>query len=241
MNKTNTLMRKIVFSLLLTLFFLPAIAQKIYPDMVLVCDAGETLPPNSEYIGQIELGSVLNAYGYDKAIEEAKQRTADNGGNIFRLDNIVTLNDGLLESQAGIKLEGSIYYNDNIEFYLASKYGRDTITRKMLKDTAHYAMLYVYQPSNREGIKLPFRFKINSREMCSIAEDSCIMIRLNKEGEVTLSSANKKGTERELNIQFGKAYFIRCDIQKSDIGRKYSISVTSPNPGYHEFMDACKR
>jgi hypothetical protein len=233
-------MLKLLSSLLFIFFCLSATAQKnIYPDKVLICYDGDPLPQDSRHMGELNVGNNHTSYDYRRAVEQAKIKTAKKGGNIFRIDN--TANFYMDLTKTGICFKGTIYYASNIDVYLAYRDGSDTVSKKLISDTASYALVYIYQPANREGITRSFDLKIGS-ETYQIKEDSSYCIKLRTKGSTLVSQNNgKKGTpERAMDIHFGKAYFIKCDVLSRGLGYYYALSVAQPNAAYNDLKEITK-
>ncbi len=89
-------------------------------------------------------------------------------------------------------------------------------------DSTKYATLYVYREKHRGGAHLSYDLYEEDSVICRVRNDSKYIIRLYKEGKTIFWAKTERKATKEIDIQFGKEYFLKCDVTK------FGVLVMSP-------------
>jgi hypothetical protein len=85
-----------------------------------------------------------------------------------------------------------------------------------INDTSKYALLYVYRPGKTSVMFDKYPIYFNDVFVCEASNKVGYVFKIYTEGTYTLKSRlNKNADSVSVNMKFGKAYYVRSDIQNS--------------------------
>jgi hypothetical protein len=93
----------------------------------------------------------------------------------------------------------------------------------ILTDTIPYATLYVYRQPHRGGAHLSYDLYMVDSVICRVRNDSKYIIRLYKEGKTIFWAKTERKATKEIDVQYGKAYYLKCDVTQ------FGVFVMSPS------------
>lgn len=220
-------------------------AQYQLPGDVLICDENTPAPANCRMIEDINVPSsfMRTACTKEQVIQAGKQLARKKGGNVLKIDElrkIGVFKNGCWEMEAHVYYMADTVRLQKLIAAAIERMPKDTVTAKLIADTASYALLYVYRPMSLKGIGLPYAVHVNEEEICTVGAKSCHKIKYYEEGPAKIWGTIEKRAEERLNIKFGKAYFIRCEVGDGVWVGRPLITVMDPNKGYTEYMEIKK-
>lgn len=207
------------------IFVNKASAQYTFTNDILICDENTPAPANCRLIDEITAPGPF--YGTSRSKQEALKIARLNvlkaGGNILQIDEISTTPP---------TVHGHIYYMaDSVRLKkliaVAAARVPDTVSQKLVGDTARYAVFYMYIPLS--GAK--YTVYANDRELWSPGKMRCHKVKCYNEGLVTIWAPKNWLPLETFQVRFGKAYFIKLENKGGPL-----ISVVSPAEGYKEYM-----
>jgi hypothetical protein len=77
---------------------------------------------------------------------------------------------------------------------------------------AKYAMLYVYRPAGGVGTLVSYNVHLDDEKICRVHDGDYYAIPVKKEGKVILWTRTEARVELPMEVQFGKAYFVKCGV-----------------------------
>ena len=92
----------------------------------------------------------------------------------------------------------------------------------LVTDSIKYATLYVYREKHRGGAHLSYDLYEDDSVICRVRNDSKYTIKLYKEGKILFWAKTERKATKEIDIQFGKEYYLKCDVSK------FGVFVMSP-------------
>jgi hypothetical protein len=95
-------------------------------------------------------------------------------------------------------------------------------TLATITDSSNYATLYVYRQPHWGGAHLSYDLYMEDAVICRVRNDSKYIIRVYKEGNTMLWAKTERKATKEIIIQFGKDYYLKCDVSK------FGVFVMSP-------------
>ncbi|HEY1032406.1 MAG TPA: hypothetical protein VGD89_11585 [Flavipsychrobacter sp.] len=204
-------------------------------DSIIVCDITHDIPADCKYLGDVKIkdGMSRENCGYEKKVEEAKRKVMAAGGNILRI-TLVRYPSTFGRSCYGLSAE-AYYTDDMVRTRKQMNIPEDTISKKLISDTAQYALLYFYRIQPPEGPYVTYHTYVNGKKMCAISGDTKCIVKMDKEGPAKISAFLEQNVEKELDIKFGKVYFIRCQAGPGKRYIKPVLTFQHPNKGYYEY------
>jgi len=108
------------------------------------------------------------------------------------------------------------------------------------KDTSQYALVYVYRPGKLVCSIISYILYCNDIPMSAMKSKSAYVFKVYKEGPVKFWAENKNGIKSyiDLSIQFGKKYYLNCDINWSADRCIPDLSEDSKEKGETRFNEA---
>ena len=91
-----------------------------------------------------------------------------------------------------------------------------------MTDSIPSATLYVYREKHRVGAHLSYDLYDGDSVICRVRNDSKYIIKLYKEGKTLFWAKTERKAMKEIDIQFGKEYYLKCDVSK------FGVFVMSP-------------
>jgi hypothetical protein len=115
------------------------------------------------------------------------------------------------------------------------------IKKAHFSDTSKYAILYVYRPGKLANSLGNYLIYFDNNIMCVAKNHSGYIFKILKEGNFKIKSRiYKDEAEADLDIQFGKNYYVRSSIPGGFHGfnnYKLKMEVVKPEDGENEFYD----
>lgn len=219
---------------LLLLAAAPASAQINTADVVFI-PTNIAVPAYCKPMGKVSVtdgGLKLNC-GYEKVLQDARIKTVQAGGNVMK---VTKLKSPSALGSSCYQIWGEAYYTDSLDAVRLLAEGRDTVSNKLISDTASYALLYIYRPRGGTGFLLNYVVHLDDAEVCSAGSNSKCIVKVDKEGMAKLWATIETRCELPLDIQFGKVYFIKCEIGMGVWAGRPQLSIIKPNKGYAEFL-----
>ncbi len=99
--------------------------------------------------------------------------------------------------------------------------------------SSNYAILNIF--CEPDTIKIDYDLHLGDSVICSINNNLKTTIAVRKRGLNTIWAQVDKRTEIQINIEFGKAYYLKCDLLSVDTGKQPSIELVDPKDGDHMF------
>lgn len=212
-----------------------AVAQAL-PDSadVLVLKVGEQTPQGAKPLGKIKVvdGGLKLVCGYDKTIEQAKDKARKKGANIILITEL-KLPDG---KTSCYRVWGDVFYADDVtEYIAASKAFFNAQLNNIVPDTASYAVICVFRPKGGYGFAVNYKLHIGDSTEQYIHNGSKLALKVYKPGPITLWAKTESRTEVTLDVQPGKVYFLKCSVKFGAIIGRPNLTVLDTAPGLDEY------
>lgn len=199
---------------------------------VLIINNEEIVPDGARKVGKIKVtdGGFKIDCGYELTLEQAKAQAIKAGGNIIKIKELKPP-DGF---SSCYRLLGEAYYHPDIPGVVAARIKAfDSIMSVVLPDTATYALLYIYRPDM--GSSIPYNVLLDDSVICRIRNSSRYLIKVSKTGLAKISARTESRAEVSINMQPGKAYFVKCAVLPGGFIGRPKISVVDGYEGFYEF------
>ncbi|MFX1706709.1 hypothetical protein PV783_22255 [Chitinophaga sp. CC14] len=225
---------KSVVALLLLLNIYLHANGSTFPDTtgVLIINKEDVLPDGARKIGKIKVtdGVFKVDCGYEQTLEQAKSQAIKAGGNIIKIREIKPPD----VFNSCYRLSGEVYYHPDIAGVMTGRIKAfDSMMRILLPETVTYALLYVYRPDM--GSSIPYNVFLDDSIICRIRNSSRYLIKVNKAGLARISARTESRDEVSINIQPGKAYFVKCSIAPGGFIGRPKLSIIEAYEGFQEF------
>lgn len=114
------------------------------------------------------------------------------------------------------------------------------VRRMKFKDTSQYALLYVYRSGKFVGSLVNYLLKCDGIAMASMGNKSAYIFKILRPGTLHLVAQTINHDDRvDVDIQFGKKYYVRCDIKLTlDNGGRPVIDLVENSKGELGFLQA---
>jgi len=199
------------------------------------------VPPNCRLIDKVsvrDMGFKLNC-GREKVLLEAKVKVVNKGGNILKITR--WKKPSALGSTC-YQVWGEAYFADDVAAVKqAIDSIPDTVTHNLINENADYAILYIYRPRAYVGSLLRYVVHLDDEDILTVANGTFDTVRIYKEGPASIWATIETRSEQTLDIRFGKAYFIRCEVGTGVWAGRPNIFFVSPNRGYKEYKQGSSR
>ncbi len=220
---------KYLLTLFSCLFFTNTFSQTKASDVV-VYDEHTSVPSHCKLIGKVKI--LNDGYradcGYRQIMREARERVAKQGGNVYKITKLGKPS----ALYPCYEVWGQAYFTDSLKAIKEKATAKnDSIIKKLISDTAKYALLYIYRPRVFEASVWNSRIHADDIELCRMKNGSTCIVKIEKEGVTEISSSLKGLNKLKLDIKFGMAYFIKIEL-----GNWPLISAPPALQGYNEFM-----
>jgi hypothetical protein len=208
---------KIANTLLVTLLILlfsscsPQINKRIqtsYPPLdskqeVVILGIDEQAPANAEFLGTLKIGDnlVIAACEYDLVIRQAKIEARRVGGNVIKIT------EHMLPTAMGSschRIKADILRIPDMEQFLEDE-------REEAPVDIDYALLHVYRYSGY-GTWVGYNLMMNDSVLCKVRNHFSEIIRIDKEGLITIWAQTETRSQVTIDFKFGKEYYLRCGI-----------------------------
>lgn len=181
-------------------------------EKLLVMAESRVVPKGFKHMGDIMIrGNMASKCGYNRAMNLAKEAALKKGGNILKIIRLIPPD---VNSQC-YRLQADVYSTDKLDEYKAYYNSiTDSIMKRILPDTAQYALLYIYRPKIYTGMTIaqPFKLYIGNDEICNIENGANYVVKLTQKGSTTIHAKVEKRDEVVLDVKHGNVYFIRVDV-----------------------------
>ncbi|MBN9482646.1 MAG: hypothetical protein BGO70_07220 [Bacteroidetes bacterium 43-93] len=217
-------MNRIILLLLLVSFTVSSNAQKKKDDHVLVCEENVPVPEGAKYIGKVKVNNrFMPQYSEEVVMKTAIEKVLNRHGNVLKIKKI---NKSHSPFKNDYSIWGEIYHVDDIEIAKASiKNVPDTITPHLISDTAKYALLFVYRPLSFIAQLINYKLHLGDKEIFTAKNGSYDTIKVFKEGPANIWATIETRSEQQLEISFGKVYFIKCEIENGVVAPSPRLTV----------------
>lgn len=205
---------------------------------VLMILKGDVVPDGARKVGKIKVtdgGFKINC-GYEQTLEQAKAQAIKAGGNIIKITELKSP-DGF---STCYRLLGETYYHPDIPGVRAARIKAfDSTMRVALPDTATYALLYLYRPDMGGGIS--YNVLLDDSVICRMRNSSRYLIKVNKTGPAKISVRTESRDEVSINIQPGKAYFVKCSTLPGGFLIRAKLTIVDAYEGFQEFNSVTEK
>jgi hypothetical protein len=225
------------------LFVLPAAGQSrnltpLPADApVLLFNIKDTVPKGAVPVGKIAVidpGLKFNC-GLQKTVDEARVRARARGANVIKITKLKSP-DGW---SSCYRLWADVYTLENIQPWLDKRVAlADSITSLLIDDTAQYALLMLYRPADNIGTAIHYQVNLGDSAIGRMHYNSKLAVRVYKEGPVHLWGQTEARRGIDLDIQFGKVYFVHCSLGMGVWVGQPSFSLVTMLKGYLEYREA---
>ena len=109
-------------------------------------------------------------------------------------------------------------------------------TLKKSQDSLPHATFYFYRahvPLLEKSVK-KIPVYINDSLIHDLKANTCVIIKIYKEGRFTVAVDKKRNTETDVKVKFGKEYFFRCDGLGGLLNFKTTIDLVPEAQGKKE-------
>lgn len=206
-------------------------------DAVVVISENETLPENSEFIGDITIGDsgFTIECGYIKVIENATASAKKAGANIIQ---IVELKEPSFLGSTCYRLQAKIYRNFNAEAIAGILESKIKQNKSRLPEDSDYALIHFYRPKISVGVLGSFGYKIKDRNdsiLGRLRGGEKFIIKTKEFGDQSFFAALETTEEIKIKVEKGKEYFVRCGAIPGIITTRPQLTITENQIGQKEF------
>ena len=225
---------KLIAALLLLLgIYIPANGHNFSDTTnVLIINSDEIVPDGARKVGKIKItdGGFKMDCGYEKTLEQATAQAIKAGANIIKITQLRPP-DGF---STCYRLLGETYYHPDMPGVMADRTRAiDSMMKVALPDTASFALLYIYRPDI--GPSLAYNVLLNDSVVCRIKNSTRYLIKVNKPGLARISARTESRDEVSIDIQPGKAYFVKCVVSSGGFIGRPKLSMVDTYKGFQEF------
>lgn len=194
---------------------------------VLLIKVGETLPEGAKQMGDIKIqdGGFKIKCGYDRTIEQAKEKARKKGANILLITELKAPDS----KSTCYRLKADVYYAENIAgFKPTSSSAFDSTMNAIVPADAPYALVCVYRPKGSNGMLVHYNLNVGDSADCRMWNGSKYSVKIYKPGPLTVWAQTESREEITLNVQPGKVYFVKCSVKMGIAwGRPKFVEVDS--------------
>lgn len=202
---------------------------------VLVIEKNDTLPDESEFIGDIKVGDTgftVNC-GYDKVLEDVTNAAKKSGANIVQ---IVEVKQPTTFGSSCYRITAKMYRNLNSELLLNHNESNKLKNKSRLPEDADYAVIHFYRPKSGLGALLGYKIKtINDSVIGRLRNGEKFVFKTNKFGLQKFYASIETKEEIEINVEKGQEYFVKCGIKMGVAAGRPEINLVENYIGIKEF------
>lgn len=235
---------KLIYLVLLLFLSAPVYSQgNLATDSFLVINEQEPIIDNVKRIGRIRVRDGFRTdCGYDSTLKIAKEKAAAIGGNILKINNLLPP-DG---KSTCYRIDATVYYTADRKLLQAEKQrkiwqykvGTDSLIATLIPPDAPYALLYIYRPRSAYGWAVEYTMHINDSALGMVNNDSKFIARVSQEGPSKIWARTEARYQKELDIQHGNVYFIRCRVSTFAVLMLHPrFEMIPAYQGYKEYME----
>ena len=201
-----------------------------YREDVRVFGIDEQAPPDAEKLGTIKVGDsgFSTDCDYTIAIDKAKTESRKVGGNAIK----VTEHRYPDLASSCHRITVDVLKIDNIENYVVST-EMEYIDSTLID--ADYAIINVYRPKSGQGAWVSYDLYLGDSIICRVKNDFCESIIVYKNGLNSLWAKTEAKSEIPINVEFGKAYYVRCGISMGAFVGRPQLVMVDNRTGKAEF------
>ncbi|QED36680.1 hypothetical protein FK178_02655 [Antarcticibacterium arcticum] len=206
-------------------------------DPIVVLTEKETLPENSEFVGDIKIGDsgFTIECGYLKVIEDATAKAREAGANIIK---IVELTEPAFLGSTCYRLQAKIYRNlDAVAIANISK-KRDQKNKSRLPEDSNYALIHFYRPKLSVAALGSFGYKIkdgNDSILGRLRGGEKFVLQTKNFGDQSFFAITETKEEIKIKVEKGKEYFVRGGAIPGIITVRPQLTITENQIGQKEF------
>jgi hypothetical protein len=100
-----------------------------------------------------------------------------------------------------------------------------------------FATLHVYRPRNFVGSAISYNLHAGDSEICKVKNNSKYTIHLFKEGELELWAKTEKRESVNIDVKFGKEYYLKCGLKEGIIEGRPVLELVIPEQGELDFAN----
>lgn len=201
---------------------------------VLILKLGEALPEGAKLMGDIKVqdGGFKIKCGYDRTIEQAKEKARKKGANILLITELKAPDS----KSTCYRLKADVYYGENIEGYVPiASSAFDSTLNAIVPPDASYAVVCVYRPKGGTGVLVHYNLNVGDSVDCRMWNGSKYTVIIANPGPVKLWAQTESREEIELNVQAGKVYFVKCSVKMGAFWGRPKFVEVDPHFGLPEF------
>lgn len=237
---------KLICSILFLLLPTSIYAQgNLTTDSFLVINEQEPIIDNVKRVGRISIRDGFSIddtdCGYDRTLQIAKEKAAERGGNILKI-RAVRPPDG---KSTCYRIDATVYYTADRKLLQAEKQrkiweykvGTDSLIATLIPPDAPYALLYIYRPRSAHGWAVEYTMHVNDSALGMVNNDKKFIAKVSQEGPSKIWARTEARYQKELDVQHGNVYFIRCRVSSFAVLMGHPrFEIIPAYQGYKEFL-----
>lgn len=199
---------------------------------VLVYLENEKVPENAKKLGNVKIGDNFRfVCGYDQTLQMVKEKAIKQGANIVKLTQVKA--PDLMSTCYRIKAI-AYHYDDITSLRKGKSTIEDSLMKTLIAPDAKYALLYIYRMPGSLAPIVSYNLHVGD-SVYRMKYNTAYVTKIHKEGDLDVWARTEARDEETLNIQFGKAYFINCNVKMGVAVGQPSLNARGILPGLAEF------
>lgn len=206
-------------------------------EKVFVLEKNETLPVNSEFIGDIKIGDsgFSTDCGYNKVISDVTNSARNAGANIIQITEI---KEPSAFGSSCYRIKAKIYRNLDAEALSSITNKREFKNKSRLPENSDYALIHFYRPSLGVGALLGYKIKdVNDSIVGRLRNGEKFIYKTKKFGNQSFFGVLETKEEIIINVEKGKEYFVRCSVNMGVVLGRPEIDVIENYIGMKEYNE----
>jgi hypothetical protein len=127
------------------------------------------------------------------------------------------------------RISADVLRIDSIDKYIPEP---DAIDSAMLME--NYAIINVYRPSG-VGFLVGYDLHLGDSVICRVKDNSCQSVKIYNDGYNTLWARTEVREEVPIKIEFGRTYYLRCEISMGAFVGHPTLEIVDYHTGKAEF------
>ncbi len=204
-------------------------------DQIFVLEENETLPANSQFVGDIKIGDsgFTTDCGYNKVMADATATARNAGANILK---VVTMKDPSAFGSTCYRLKAKIYRNLDSELLAGLQKRENFKNKSRIPEGSNYALIHFYRPSMATGDLIGFKVKTgNDSIIGSLRNGKKFTYKTTEFGDQTFYAVLETKEEIKINVEKGKEYFVRGGMNMGIVLARPDLNIMDANLGLKEF------
>jgi len=165
-------------------------------------------------------------------VETAKEAARKAGGNVVKITKHTPPNLG----STCHRIEGRILLVEDVKTLADIEAGTDAI----VDSTWNYAKLYVYRPTG-PGLIIAYNLHLGDSVIARVQNNFAEEIIITQKGRNTLWARTESRAEVPIDIEYGKAYYLRCKVNMGIMAGRPDLQLVDPATGKVEYNAILKR